>query len=218
MRSLLISIVILLLASSSGSVCKTDSLRESGLPKMVHLDVDDSEGTDEYGRWICVVYLESPSGEVGENFNRMLVEDGFAVLTDYRDNEFDPLDWWPAFRQVVIGEVELNPAGDDNRAGGEWVRIFNRGEEEVDVGGWTLSTTSGRSAVVTIPRGTVIEPGEGHLVTRGCRWLDNSDESIVLKTNSNLEVDRTLPLSDDDNDGQVWFRSEDGSKWRYGWP
>ena len=187
--------------------------------KMVHLDVDDSKGTDSYGRWICVVYLESPSGEVGENFNRMLVEDGFAVVTDYEDNEFDPLDWWPAFRWVVIGEVELNPAGDDNEPGGEWVKIFNRGEEKVNVGGWTLSTTGGRSATVTIPEGTVIEPGESYLVTRECRWLDNSDESIVLTTDSNLEVGRTLPLSDDDNDGQVWFLTDgDVPKWRYGWP
>jgi len=187
--------------------------------KTVRLDVDDSKGTDQYGRWICVVYLESPLGEVGENFNRMLVDDGFAVVKDYKDNEFDPLDWWPAFRQVVIGEVELNPVGDDNEAGCEWVQIFNRGEEEVDVGGWTLSTTSGRSVTLTIPEGTAIEPGESYLVTRECRWLDNSDESIVLTTDSNLEVDRTLPLSDNDNDGQVWFLTdEDVPKWRYGWP
>ena len=187
--------------------------------KMVHLDVDDSKGTDKYGRWICVVYLESPSGEVGENFNRMLVEDGFAVVTDYRDNEFDPLDWWPAFRRVVIGEVELNPAGDDNRDGGEWVKISNRGDEAVDVSGWKLSTTRGDCVTLTISEGTVIEPGESHLVTRECRWLDNSDESIVLTTDSNLEVGRTLPLSDDDNNGQVWFLTDgDAPKWRYGWP
>jgi endonuclease YncB( thermonuclease family) len=187
--------------------------------KTVYLDVDDLKGTDQYGRWICVVRLESPSGEVGENFNRMLVDDGFAVVTDYRDNEFDPLDWWPSFRRVVIGEVELNPAGDDNEPGGEWVKIFNRGDEAVDVGGWTLTTTSGDHVTLTIPEGTVIEPGESHLVTRECRWLDNSDESIVLKTDTNLEVGKTLPLSDDDNDGQVWFlTNEDVPKWRYGWP
>jgi len=187
--------------------------------KTVYLDVDDRRGTDLYGRYVCVVRLESPSGEVGENFNRMLVDDGFAVVTDYKDNEFDPLDWWPSFRQVVIGEVELNPAGDDNEPGGEWVKIFNRGEEKVDVGGWTLTTTSGRSVVQTIPEGTVIEPDESYRVTRECRWLDNSDESIVLTTDTNLEVERTPPLSDDDNDGQVWFLTdEDVPKWRYGWP
>ena len=95
--------------------------------KTVHLDVDDSRGTDRYGRWICVVNIESPSGEVGENFNRMLVDDGFAVVTDYKDNEFDPLDWWPSLRRMVIVEVELNPAGDDTAPGAEWVKIFNRG-------------------------------------------------------------------------------------------
>jgi endonuclease YncB( thermonuclease family) len=187
--------------------------------KTVYLDVDDLKGTDQYGRWICVVRLESPSGEVGENFNRMLVDDGFGVVTDYKDNEFDPLDWWPSFRRVVIGEVELNPAGDDNEPGGEWVKIFNRGDEAVDVGGWTLTTTLGDRVTLTISDGTVIEPGESRLVTRECRWLDNSDESIVLKTDTGLEVCITLPLSDDDNDGQVWFLTdEDVPKWRYGWP
>jgi endonuclease YncB( thermonuclease family) len=272
MRGLSSVIVFLLLASVTGSVCESDSARESDHPKInatgmvynvvdgdtfnvtdfgrvrladvdspeigtpegeaaklytrlhlqgkyVHLDVDDSKGTDKYGRWICVVRLESPSGEVGDNFNRMLVDDGFAVVKDYKDNEFDPLDWWPAFRQVVIGEVELNPAGDDNDPGCEWVKIFNRGEELVDVGGWTLSTTSGNCVTLTIPQGTVVEPGMSHLVTRECQWLDNSNESIVLKTDSNLEVDRTLPLSDNDNDGQVWFLTDDEvPKWRYGWP
>ncbi|HII07624.1 MAG TPA: hypothetical protein HA349_10020 [Methanotrichaceae archaeon] len=186
--------------------------------KSVRLDVDDRRGTDQYGRSVCVVYLESPTGEVAENFNRMLVDDGHAVVKDYKDNEFDPLDWWPSFRQVVIGEVELNPAGGDSDPDCEWVKIFNRGEEKVDVGGWTLSTTCGKCITLTIPEGTAIEPSERYLVTRECQWLDNSDESIVLKTDTNLEVDRTLPLSDDDNDGQIWFLNEDGTKWRYGWP
>ena len=99
------------------------------------------------------------------------------------------------------------------------VKIFNRGEEAVDVSSWTLSTTSGNCVTLTIPEGTVLEPDESYLVTRECRWLDNSDESIVLTTDSNLEVGRTLPLSDDDNDGQVWFLTDgDTPKWRYGWP
>ncbi len=185
----------------------------------VYLDVDDRRGTDQYGRWVSVVYIESPSGDVGENFNRMLVDDGFAIVTDYRENEFDPLDWWPSLRQVVIGEVELNPAGDDNEPGGERVKIFNRGDEAVDVGGWTLTTTGGDRVALAIPEGTVIEPAKSRLVTRERRWLDNSEESIVLTTDTNLEVERTPPLSDDDNDGQVWVLTDgDVPKWRYGWP
>ena len=89
----------------------------------------------------------------------------------------------------------------------------------MDVGGWTVSTTSGDRVTLTITTGTAIEPGESYLVTRDRRWLDNSDELIVLTTDSNLEVGRTLPLSDDDNDGQIWFLTdEDDPKWRYGWP
>lgn len=184
MRNLLISIIILLLASSSGSVCKTDSPMESGLPKI------DASG---------MVYNVVD----GETFN--VTDFGRVRLADVDSPEIET----PEGEAAKL-YTQLHLQGK--------MRIFNRGEESVDVGGWTLSTTSGDCVTLTIPEGTSIEPGESHLVARGCRWLDNSDESIVLKTNSNLEVDRTLPLSDDDNDGQVWFRSEDGSKWRYGWP
>lgn len=63
--------------------------------RTVWLDIDDLRGKDEYGRWICVVYLDdngSPNLEM--NFNRMLVDSGHAVVRDFKDNEFDPAEWW----------------------------------------------------------------------------------------------------------------------------
>lgn len=63
--------------------------------RIVWLDIDDLKGRDDYGRWICVVYLDengAPNREM--NFNRMIVDSGHAVVKNFTDNEFDPADWW----------------------------------------------------------------------------------------------------------------------------
>ena len=58
----------------------------------VFLDLDDKTGTDQYGRWVAVVYL-SESARAGRNFNKMLVDAGHAVIKDFKNNEFDPGSW-----------------------------------------------------------------------------------------------------------------------------
>jgi endonuclease YncB( thermonuclease family) len=64
----------------------------------IFLDLDDRRGMDKYGRWIAIVYLVNYSccspPAPWYNFNRQLVDVGFAEVVDYRDNEFDPDDWW----------------------------------------------------------------------------------------------------------------------------
>ncbi|MCX8207839.1 MAG: thermonuclease family protein [Methanothrix sp.] len=63
--------------------------------RTVWLDIDDLKGKDDYGRWICVVYLDengTPNREM--NFNRMIVDSGHAVVRDFTDNEFNPAEWW----------------------------------------------------------------------------------------------------------------------------
>ena len=57
------------------------------LNQTVYLDVDNKRGQDMYGRWVAVCYLGN------DNFNEYLVGKGFAVIDDYKDNEFDPKSW-----------------------------------------------------------------------------------------------------------------------------
>lgn len=64
------------------------------LNKLVYLDLDNRTGQDRYGRKISVVYLANENGFAGDNFNRMLVDSGHAIVEDARDNEFDPMKWW----------------------------------------------------------------------------------------------------------------------------
>lgn len=68
------------------------------LNKRVYLDIDDlsATGRDRYGRLVCVARLSGVRGQVipTPSFNRMLVDGGHAQLKDFKDNEFDPQDWW----------------------------------------------------------------------------------------------------------------------------
>jgi hypothetical protein len=60
-----------------------------------------------------------------------------------------------ANNEILINEVELNPAGTDN--GAEKVELHNPSSSAIDVKGWTISSTAGRSsAPVVINEGTTI--------------------------------------------------------------
>jgi endonuclease YncB( thermonuclease family) len=68
------------------------------LNKSVYLDIDDlsATGRDRYDRLVCVARLSGVRGQMipAPSFNRMLVDGGHAGQKDFKDNEFDPQDWW----------------------------------------------------------------------------------------------------------------------------
>lgn len=70
--------------------------REKLLDKRIYLDIDDDNGRDQYGRYICIAYVTNLDGTDNskKNFNRMLVDSGHAIVEDDRYNEFNPIDWW----------------------------------------------------------------------------------------------------------------------------
>jgi endonuclease YncB( thermonuclease family) len=65
------------------------------LDTQVFLDIDDQGSRDGNGCLISVVYRYGQNGtpNLNANFNRMLVEAGFAVVQDDTRNEFDPTSW-----------------------------------------------------------------------------------------------------------------------------
>jgi len=101
------------------------------------------------------------------------------------------------------------------------VELYNPTSEAVDISGWTLSSTIGRTATVTIPGGTAIEAEGYYIVSRASQWLDNDGEVIILRDANSNEVDRTPALSDDDNDDRSWARYPNGQDtdsvgdWKY---
>ena len=120
---------------------------------------------------------------------------------------------------VVINEVEANPAGTDT--GNEWVELYNPTDQTVNIGGWKLSTTYGDTVTLTISQGIIIAPGEYLVYTYTSQWIDNENESIILKNALNQIVDETPILSDTANSGSTWARSPNGidtdspSDWDY---
>lgn len=111
--------------------------------------------------------------------------------------------------QILINEVELNPAGTDS--GTEKVELYNPSSKGVDISGWTVSSTAGRTATVVINEGTTIPP-KGYLIagSDSQQWLDNTGEGIELRNDLGILIDSVGPFSDQDNDESTWQRSPDG--------
>ncbi len=112
--------------------------------------------------------------------------------------------------QILINEVELNPAGTDT--GTEKVELYNPSNTGIDISGWTISSTAGRTATVVIYEGTTIPPKGYLIVGRDSQqqWLDNTGEGIDLRNDLGIRIDSVGPFSDQDNDESTWQRSPDG--------
>ena len=121
-----------------------------------------------------------------------------------------------ANNEILINEVELNPAGTDS--GAEKVELYNPSNSAVDLNGWTISSTAGRtSATIVIGEGTTTTttiPPDGYLIVSNGdsqQWLDNTGgEVIELKNVSGILIDNVGPFSDIANDDATWQRSVDG--------
>jgi len=127
-----------------------------------------------------------------------------------------------SLNQVVINEFELNPSGNDNLLTVfEWVELYNPTASSVDISGWTLSTTHGTMVTITTPSNTTIAANGYYICERGQQWLDNTDESIILKNSKGVEIDRTPTKSDDNDNNFCWARFPNGydtnssSDWRF---
>ena len=112
---------------------------------------------------------------------------------------------------ITINEVELNPPGNDNySAVYEWVELFNPSDSSINIGGWKLSTTQGDTHTATIPQGTILTPDSYYVCERGSQWLDNNDESVILRNSDGAIIDQTPLLSDDGNNALSWQRYPNG--------
>lgn len=63
----------------------------------VYIDIDESssDGRNEWGQLICVIYLiDSQYRPMWPPVNRILVDDGHADLAEDSNNEFDSAAWW----------------------------------------------------------------------------------------------------------------------------
>ena len=113
---------------------------------------------------------------------------------------------------VIIYAFDQNPAGLD--AGNEWVSIHNPSNKSVDIGNWTLETTNGSTVRVWIAEGTTLYPGAYITFSPSYRWIDNNNESIIMRDAVGEVVDRTLVVNDNESDNRYWMRNNSG--WTFG--
>jgi hypothetical protein len=114
-----------------------------------------------------------------------------------------------ATSDVIIYAFDQNPAGSDD--GNEWVTFHNPTNKSVDIGNWTFESTHGTTAIEWIPEGTTLYPGAYCTYTPHYRWLNNSEEAIILRNAKGEEVDRTSVVSDNENDNRYWMRNNSGA-------
>ncbi len=111
---------------------------------------------------------------------------------------------------VVINEVDINPPGDDSKSLSEWAELYNPTDQAIDVGGWTISATSGLKTTYKIPEGTKIKSGGFLAYSFGPLWFPDVSATVVLKTKNGTVIDQTPLLRDIGNDLNSWQRSADG--------
>ena len=113
-----------------------------------------------------------------------------------------------AVNEILINEVELNPAGSD--IGAEKLELYNPSSSVIDLSGWTVSSTAGTAAAIVIKERTTIPPNGYLIVGIDSQWLDNTEETVELWDGSGNLIDSVGLFSDVKNDAATWQRSPDG--------
>jgi len=122
----------------------------------------------------------------------------------------------PAYAQssisehVVINEIDINPPGDDSASPSEWVELYNPTDSDIDIGGWSVASTTVLKQTLTISPGTVIEAGDFLTYSYKTVWFTDTNETVELRDESGIVVDKTPLLSDIQNDFSSWQRVYDG--------
>jgi hypothetical protein len=131
----------------------------------------------------------------------------------------------PAYAQiadhVVINEVDINPPGDDSASISEWIELFNPTDSDIDMSGWEIASTTILKKTMTIPSGTVIKSGQFLTYSYQNVWFTDLNESVELRNENSLVIDKTPTIKDLQNDFTSWQRLYDGfdsdasSDWKF---
>lgn len=111
---------------------------------------------------------------------------------------------------VVINEVDTNPPGNDAITISEWVELHNPTNEEVDIGGWKIASTTILKKTFTIPPATKIKPGQFLAYSYTSLWFTDVSEKVQLRDGSGNVIDETPVITDQKNDFSSWQRNFDG--------
>ena len=111
---------------------------------------------------------------------KQVVSFGIAFILLFTWIALAPSTTISATSDVILYAFDQNPAGSAD--GNKWVSFHNPSNESVDIGNWTFESIHGTSAIDRIPAGTTLYPGAYGTYTSHYRWRDNSEETIILKS------------------------------------
>ena len=111
---------------------------------------------------------------------------------------------------VVINEVDINPPGDDSKTISEWIEIYNPTPVSIDIGDWEIASTTVLKKTLTIPAGTIIKSGQFITYSYQPVWFTDVSESIELRDENGVVIDKTPSITDLSNDFTSWQRIYDG--------
>jgi len=119
----------------------------------------------------------------------------------------------PAYAQtdnVIINEVDINPPENDASSVSEWVELYNPTDSDINIGDWKIASTTVLKKTMTVPAGTIIEPGQFLTYSYQTVWFTDSNESVELRDENGIVIDKTPALADIQNDFTSWQRIYDG--------
>ena len=114
------------------------------------------------------------------------------------------------FDNVVINEIDINPPGDDSATVSEWVELYNPTDSDIDLGGWEIASTTVLKKTMTIPSDTIIKSEQFLTYSYQSVWFTDSSESVELRDENGIVIDKTPVISDIQNDFTSWQRIYDG--------
>ena len=88
---------------------------------------------------------------------------------------------------IIFNEILPSPKGSDETE--EWIEIFNKNDFQVDLSGWKISDTAGKTTTFVLPAGSKIA-GEGFLIFRRPDTkitLNNDGDTLnLIQPNGNI--------------------------------
>lgn len=158
----------------------SDSLDPENDPLVYSWDFGDGETGN--GEIAAHTYKRTGKYKVVVN-----VSDGVNQTKDSKTIALDKIKELAVYSdQVVINEFLPNPVGSD--LANEWIELYNKGNEAVDLGGWIISD-SGKKSGYVIPEGTNIERGSFLVFKRADTKIainNNGDGLNLFQPNDNL--------------------------------
>jgi hypothetical protein len=93
----------------------------------------------------------------------------------------------------------------------QWVELYNSGEGNVSIGGWTITIIDGPwKGPIKIPLGSVIQANQYLVLEGSTSWAQRNNGTALLVNSAGVEMDQTPQLNDEEDNDFTNSRVVDG--------